>query len=788
MRIEKESVRLALNDPSLLYPFIEGVESDARCTKFLLEFMTAKSDLHESCTAESLRVLRILQARNGCKSSSRIPYSPSRVFLCQMWAQIPASVPPHLVQEGKLLNVLFRWLETSPVGEGSDRQLILRILKSQRKQISSAIEFNMKILSLFFGGVLRSARFTDEGSDSLYFPENLQLVLPLIESETLPICLFAVFEDFGFREIIAMYTTLISWTPLCPAKEKVHMSKLRFEGSVYPLFAFLNTFIRVAAKVSQSSRKGVSFAPDWRVVVETQLRIIAAKLANKALIADASELLVYLLKVNVPGRKSKSFLYAGAEKCMVPVVESILRFAETIFNRETMLGKSSDILHANEPLEFLSSLIRILQEDIQSLSIPGSASPDSSLPLLSVEALEAARLASIGAKPIPLSVPIDSNLSVPSLSLLVPSIAVPVPSSNTYAPIAQGVEVALRKDVKFAGIQNFNNTCYLSSFLQALFLTDGFLVSIFGFNLQKLGKTEEADFVQGTKVLSSLQLVFSRLLETHHPYIEISECIRSLPPSYRSGEQQDVTESGRWILDKLGGSEQSLVKSVFGGEMIHKTKCLGCNTVTERREVFTDLCVSVPKQAEVLGKKRVTVQSLIKNMLKPESLSGDNRYSCETCGKKQDASRWIELTQLPNHLMLVMHKFSFDVASCDFKKETTPVHTEDGVIDLVPSAKYELYCSILHYGESAMKGHYVACGKRSSSGLGHQKWALMDDSNVTMLEEAEAIERITGLHKATDSAYVLFFRSVNAPVAPQLRIPKHLIDEARAIEAAAVHL
>ena len=194
------------------------------------------------------------------------------------------------------------------------------------------------------------------------------------------------------------------------------------------------------------------------------------------------------------------------------------------------------------------------------------------------------------------------------------------------------------------------------------------------------------------------------------------------------------------------------------------------------------------QQAEVLGKKKVTVQSLIKRMLKPESLTGDNKYSCDTCGCKQDASRWIELTQLPNHLMLVMHKFSFDVATCDFKKETTAVHPDDGSIDLV-GTRYELYGSILHYGESAMKGHYVAIGKRSGQSHDHNaQWALMDDSEVTMMSESEAMERLSGLKKPTDSAYVLFLKNVNAPQAVNPRMPQQIIDEALAIEAAAVHL
>ena len=138
--------------------------------------------------------------------------------------------------------------------------------------------------------------------------------------------------------------------------------------------------------------------------------------------------------------------------------------------------------------------------------------------------------------------------------------------------------------------------------------------------------------------------------------------------------------------------------------------------------------------------------------------------------------------------MLVMHKFSFDVAKCDFKKEATVVHPEDGSIDLV-GTRYEMYGSILHYGESALKGHYVALGKRS--GLAQdkaQRWALMDDSTVTMIPEQEAMERLSGLEKPTNSAYVLFFRSVNAPKAVNPRVPQQIIDEAVAIEAAAVHL
>ena len=789
LRIDESTVVLALRDPGLIYPLIEAAETTASCGMFLMEFGEVKSKRQESFASESLRILRYLQEKAGCRSTSRIPYSATRTLLCKIWCQVDNSVPPHMYKQSKLVDVCARWLESSPIPHGGDRQYLIRLIKNHRKSCASEIEYDLKILSLFLEGLYRSSR----GSDSkIYFPENLQLLLPLGDKDSVGVCLYALLERLSISEILSLWVQLVSLVPLSPTRENIRFSKSHFHGSEFPVFSFALVFIKAATKVA-SERQSI----DWRVTVESMLRIVAAKLSQPLVIPDACAQLTYLLKLEVVGRVSPSLLLAGPSKDMVPVVQNILSFAETMFNRFTTNNSLRDP-SLSLPLEALSSLIRTLQEDL----ITVKAGRAFNLPKASLDLppgpLSIARLQSIGLNPMVTSataavLPPDT---VALLQPVAPLQGVLMPTQALVAPLAmsasgygtgQGTEVLFRAD-SFAGIQNFNNTCYLSSFIQSLFLTDGFLCSIYGFTLRKLEKTEEADFVQGAKIIAGFHLLFARLLKTHHSHIEISEFIRSLPPSYRSGEQQDVTESGRWLFDKMGGTDQALVQSVFGGEMIHKTKCMGCNNITERKEVFTDLCVSVPKQAEVLGKKKVTVQSLIRKLLKPESLTGDNKYSCDTCGRKQDASRWIELTQLPNHLMLVMHKFSFDIKTCDFKKETTPVHPDDGSIDLV-GTRYELYGSILHYGESAMKGHYVAIGKRSSQSSDHQaRWALMDDSNVTMLSEGEAMERLSGLHKPTDSAYVLLFRSVTAPPAVNPRMPQQIIDEAVAIEAAAVHM
>ena len=742
MRIEVDAVFLALKDPVLLYPFIESMETEVSACMFIAQYAQVKCNGGESFGAESLRIARHLQDKHGVRSLNRIPCSKTRECLTQIWSVHPNSIPPHLLRNDGLLRLSYRWLSTS-----STPSSLLRILKKIKDEVSG-IDFNVKIISLF-----------------LVTPN--QLAIPLLDQSTLPAVLYSFMEQYSESELLSLWADLIS-QPLVSCEGIFSVQS--FSGSKYPHLLILNLVFRIITKLLQK---------EWKIVSETLLRMLCSKLAHPDLLKDTCEEMAYLVRLDCPGRVLSSLLTIPD---LVPVIENILTFAETVFNRFCATNM--------EDLEFLSALIKLLQTDILRVQRGFEVS--------SIGALEIARLSSLKNTAAVQSAMMASMTSVlPSNSgqfLFTPvapiqpnftqQVFLP-PSGPAAYSTGDGVEVAYRTD-SFCGIQNFNNTCYLSSFLQALFFTDAFTCSVYGFGLQQLGKTEEKDFTQGLSIVKGLKLLFARMLKTNHKYVEISEFIRSLPPTYRSGEQQDVTESGRWMFDKLGGTEQPLVQSVFGGELVHKTKCLNCQTVTERKEVFTDLCVSVPKESEVLGKKRVTVQGLIKQMLKPEQLTGDNKYCCSTCGEtKQDATRWIEILQFPTHLIVVMHKFSFDIATCDFKKEKTVVYPEN--IQLV-GHPYELYGSVLHYGETATKGHYVALCKRSALAGQESKWALVDDTSVDIISQSEAEERMSGLRKATDAAYVLFFKSTGAPFAPNPRIPAQIIDEALAIEAAAVHL
>ena len=759
LRIDPESVCLALRDPILLYPFIESMDVCDLAGEFVLKLGQAS---RVSFGSETLRILRYLQNSESCSMSS-IPNSKGRVALTRIWSVLfDSSIPPHLLENqfDGLLRLLFRWMLDCTVIE--DQGCILRIMKSVKKQLSG-LDFNVKAIGYFLSAHLGKTVDTS----------TLSLFVPLFDYKTLPAVLYSYMEHMDQSTLFHVWSRLISVPLISPCQ----FSKMFFCGTRYPLLMLEAIVFRIIVKVG--SVGGVR----WQLVAETLIRMIMSKLSAKhvAVRNDTCEQLIYLMKLDVPGRELDSLLVVSD---LVPVVQAVVVYAETVFNKL--------VVSQTENLDMLNLLIRILQDDLcvvdgGRFSANSHTAEAGRLSAIPPSAVAFNRIQSIMSSAIGSVMPADSQF------LLQPPVVVntnyldkvyvspAAPIVRGYTTLSSGVEVEF-KGANFCGIQNFNNTCYLSSFLQALFFTDGFTCSIFGFVLQQMDKMEEKDFSLGTSIVSGLQMLFTRMLKTHHPYIEISEFIRSLPPSYRSGEQQDVTESGRWIFDKLGGTDQSLVQSVFGGELVHKTKCLNCNTVTERKEVFTDLCVSVPKESEVLGKKRVTVQGLIKQMLKPEELVGDNKYCCDQCGgTKQNATRWIEILQFPAHLMLVMHKFSFDIATCDFKKEKTVVYPEN--VDLVGNS-YELYGSVLHYGETATKGHYVALCRRS----GGNQWALLDDTNVQELSQDEANERMSGLRKSTEAAYVLFFKASNAPTAVNPKISQKMINDALAVEAAAVHL
>ena len=171
----------------------------------------------------------------------------------------------------------------------------------------------------------------------------------------------------------------------------------------------------------------------------------------------------------------------------------------------------------------------------------------------------------------------------------------------------------------------------MNSFTQALLLTDVFVWRIYDFTLKlkaKPSQIDEEDFEFGKKVVELLQKQFAKMALTKHEHTDIWDILQAFPADYRSGEQQDVTETIRFAFDKLGGSDQALLREVFAGQLQEKIQCRECGKIKVREETFTDLVLPVPTAEQAKESGIVpTMQKLLEERLKCEEMDDPSNWS-----------------------------------------------------------------------------------------------------------------------------------------------------------------
>ncbi|EEZ98975.1 ubiquitin carboxyl-terminal hydrolase 1 [Tribolium castaneum] len=169
---------------------------------------------------------------------------------------------------------------------------------------------------------------------------------------------------------------------------------------------------------------------------------------------------------------------------------------------------------------------------------------------------------------------------------------------------------------------------------------------------------------------------------------------------------------------KLG---YNFVAEDFEGVTLRRTRCLECESVTERKEPFYDIPVPIPVKdtdfepdsaSEIYRKACVT----------SEKLCDANKYLCEKCQRYNEASRDVLFEKLPNIMVLQLKRFTTSSAGVQ-KVNTylpTPLELEcfcesccNVEEDETPPHRYRLCCVIMHLGASMASGHYIAYVKAS---------------------------------------------------------------------------
>jgi len=193
------------------------------------------------------------------------------------------------------------------------------------------------------------------------------------------------------------------------------------------------------------------------------------------------------------------------------------------------------------------------------------------------------------------------------------------------------------------------------------------------------------------------------------------------------------------------------IHDLFEGLLTSETKCLTCETLSRRDEVFLDLSIDLDKHT--------SVTSCLNNFSASEMLCGRNKFHCDCCGGLQEAEKRMKIKRLPRILALHLKRFKYSEEIGRHQKLFHRVvypyylrlfNTTDDAED--PDRLYELYAVVVHIGGGPYHGHYVTIVKTEDKG-----WLLFDDELVEPVDK-NYVRNFFGDEKKLACAYVLFYQ------------------------------
>lgn len=224
-------------------------------------------------------------------------------------------------------------------------------------------------------------------------------------------------------------------------------------------------------------------------------------------------------------------------------------------------------------------------------------------------------------------------------------------------------------------------------------------------------------------------------------------------PTLEQSMKQAVTSAAQSM--GLGGGVRSpgtgWVHEIFEGVLTSETKCLTCETASQRDETFLDLSIDLEQHS--------SVTSCLRKFSAEEMLCERNKFHCDNCGGLQEAEKRMKIKRLPKILALHLKRFKYteDMTRLQklFHRVVYPYHlrmfnTTDDAED--PDRLYELYAVVVHIGGNAYHGHYVSVIKTEDRG-----WLLFDDEMVEPVDK-HYVRNFFGDKPGMACAYVLFYQ------------------------------
>ncbi|EFX86248.1 ubiquitin carboxyl-terminal hydrolase 46-like [Daphnia pulex] len=350
----------------------------------------------------------------------------------------------------------------------------------------------------------------------------------------------------------------------------------------------------------------------------------------------------------------------------------------------------------------------------------------------------------------------------------------------------------------YFGLVNFGNTCYSNSVLQALYFCKPFREKVLEYKMKNKRSKETlltclADLfhnitTQKKKVGTIAPKKFIARLKKEkeefdnymqqdaHEFLNflinhISEIItaerhqtnNSATPTTNGKVQNSKDpcngsaslkfDGSNGSMTSTGNHESTWVHEIFQGILTSETRCLNCETVSNKEEDFFDLQVDVDQNT--------SITHCLRTFSSTETLCTDNKFKCDVCSSYQEAQKCMRVKKLP--LILALHLKRFKYVE-QYNRHIKVSHRVVFPLELrlfntseeCPDRLYDLVAVVVHCGSGPNRGHYISIVKS------HDFWLLFDDDIVDKIDPS-ALEDFYGLtsdvQKASETGYILFYQS-----------------------------
>ncbi|KAM8930132.1 ubiquitin carboxyl-terminal hydrolase 1 [Pelodytes ibericus] len=256
-----------------------------------------------------------------------------------------------------------------------------------------------------------------------------------------------------------------------------------------------------------------------------------------------------------------------------------------------------------------------------------------------------------------------------------------------------------------------------------------------------------------------------------------------------SSEEPKMAATDKEASSQNEPTEFELVERLFQGQLVLRTRCLECESFTERREDFQDISVPVQESdatkvqdsSHISPEPRMETKTLkwaISQFASVERIVGEDKYFCENCHHYTEAERSLLFDKIPEIVTIHLKCFAANSSEYDCygglsKVNTpllTPLHLSLEEWSTKPNQDhYGLFAVVMHSGVTISSGHYTAYVKITDlQELDLDQVKVLNGHQEVAKTQPLAVEEARTTDECYDDGEVTFRVGGNPPAASKV--------------------